>query len=257
MKRIKIDIKEIMASVVTVAVLVILFAIIFIKGKIIEPTPEFFVELGIVSFLMILIKLNWYEWAEMKRMKQDDIVQAKRDYDDIVDKDITDIYDFENFLKELNEENRQNYIKQKMGKRTRENCPNYDKLLEKYEKKAIRHVPEIKSCDVKTRGETVNLVDARNYQKAKKIYYEIFSTIGSIFCTIALAVLGVENISMNVANLFRYLSYVGSVVITMLMTIGRANRNTEIEVFDHLKRLQFIDDKYRNWKEGKTNGSNL
>ena len=62
---------------------------------------------------------------------------------------------------------------------------------------------------------------------------------------------------MNVANLFRYLSYVGSVVITMLMTIGRASRNTEIEVFDHLKRLQFIDDKYRNWKEGKTNGSNL
>lgn len=257
MKRFKIDFKNLFAGMTTIAILVILFMIIFIKGDLVEPTPEFFIELGIVSFLMILVKVNWYDWAESRRMRQDDIVTAKNTYDQIVDENITDIYDFENFLKELNAENRENYVKRKMKNRTKENCPKYDKLLAKYQKQAIIRVKEIKACDVKTRGDTVNLVDAKNYQKQKKIMYETLSTICSIFCTIALAILGVKELMMNVANLFRYLSYVGSVIITMLRTISRANRNTETEVFDHLKRLQFISDKYKNWKDGKANGTSV
>lgn len=257
MKKFKIDFKNIFAGVITIAVLVILFVIIFIKGELVKPTPEFFIELGIVSFLMVLVKINWYDWAESRRMRQDDIVTAKATYDQIVDENITNIYDFEEFLKELNTENRENYVKRKMKNRTKENCPKYDKLLAKYQKQALTRVKEIKACDVKTRGDTVNLVDAKNYQKEKKIIYETVSTMFSIFCTIALAVIGVKEVMMSVANLFRYLAYIGTVITTMLMTICKANRNTEVEVFDHLKRLQFISDKYKNWKEAKANGTSV
>ena len=151
----------------------------------------------------------------------------------------------------LNDDNRKYYIKNKMKNRTRTNCKNYDKLLEKYTKLSLKKVRDVKSSDIKTRGNTLYLVDSKNYANTKKLIFQILSSVISIMLSITLACLGAKEILLNWANVFRYIGYVFIMAWTALSTLTFAMRTTGIETLDYLKRIQFIIDKYVNWKEGK------
>ena len=251
MKKTKINLKQILSIAVTVLVIIVLFGIIFVKLDIVEPTPTFFLELSAIISLIIVVKLNWYNWAQDKRIKEDDIIKATSEYDSYADKEITDIYDFEKFLKTLNKENRENYVKNKLKNRTKDNYPKYKELCDKYEKEAIRRVPEIKSCDVKTRGSSLYLIDSKNHLKEKKYTYQVISTVWTIVWTTIMACIAFKEMMMCWANVFRYASYLCTIAMTMYSTISEAYKTTEEETLDHLTRLQFIIDKYVNYKEGK------
>lgn len=248
----KINLRSLLSTIVTVLLVIVLFGIIFVRLKLVDPSPTFFLELSAIIGLIVIIKSSWYNWAEEKKLKEDeDIKKAKRDYDNYVDSEVKDIYDFEEFLVILNEENRKNYVKNKLKNKTEQNCKNYKKLKEKYEKKSYSKVREIKSSDVKTRGDTLYLADAKNYQKTKKYLYQIITTTFTVIFTTILAFIGFDKIFMSWANLFRYVTYLFTIAFTMASTITTAFRFTEEEVYDHLKRLQFIVDKYVNYKGGK------
>lgn len=251
MKNLFKNIKQLVSIVSTILIVIVLFGIIFVQLGLAEVSPTFFLELGCICVLVITVKFNWYNWAEDKKSKEDKIIDAINTYDDNVDKEITNIEDFEKFLKVLNKENREHYVNNKLKNRTPKNCPNYDKLKEKYERLALKRVKEIKSCDVKTRGEVINLYDAKNYQKQKKTVYQIVSTIVSICTSVLLAFIGFERLKMSWENVFRYAAYLCTICVTIWTTIMTAYKNTENEIIDHITRLQFIVDKYVNYKEGK------
>ena len=250
----KFNIKKVLSVVVTALIVIVLFGVIFVKLDLVSPSPTFFLELFAIISLVVIVKFNWYNWAEEKRSKEDDLVKAKEDYDSYVDKEINDIYDLENFLKTLNEENRENYVKNKLKNRTKDNCPKYDELKEKYIRLSYKRVKEIKASDIKTRGNTLYLADAKNYQKEKKIIYQTVTTIGTVIFSTILACIGFQELMLSWANAFRYISYLFTIAFTMHNTISTAYKNTEVETLDHLTRLQFIVDKYVNYKEGKRNG---
>ena len=56
---------------------------------------------------------------------------------------------------------------------------------------------------------------------------------------------------MSWENVFRYAAYLCTICVTIWTTIMTAYKNTENEIIDHITRLQFIVDKYVNYKEGK------
>ena len=52
-------IKQWLAFILTFLVALTLFAIIFIKAGIVQPSPNFFLELSIVLLLSVLMKVWW------------------------------------------------------------------------------------------------------------------------------------------------------------------------------------------------------
>jgi len=247
----KFSLKQILSIAVTILMLILLFLVIFIVGEIREPSPTFFLEIGIISVLVLIIRFNWYNYGQDKKLAEKDITEKQENLDDYRDEEIKDIYNFETFLKTLNDDNRKYYIKNKMKNRTRENCKNYDKLLTKYTNLSLKKVRDIKSSDIKTRGNTLYLADSKNYANTKKLIFQIASSAISILLSIALACIGAKEIMLNWANVFRYIGYVFVMTWTALSTLTYAMRTTGIETLDYLKRIQFIIDKYVNWKEGK------
>lgn len=247
----KFSLKKFLSLAVTVLMLVLLFFIIFIVGEIREPSPTFFLEITIITILVLIIRFNWYNYGEDKKLSEKEITDKQDSLDTYRDDEITNIYDFEKFLETLNDDNRKYYIKNKMKNRTRANCKNYDKLLEKYTKLSLKKVRDVKSSDIKTRGDTLYLVDSKNYANSKKITFQIASSIISIVLSIVLACIGAKEILLNWANVFRYFGYVFIMCWTALSTLTYAMRTTGIETLDYLKRIQFIIDKYVNWKDGK------
>lgn len=256
MKNLFKNIKQLLATISTLLIIVVLFGVIFVRLGLTKPGPTFFLELTAICILVVTIKANWYNWAEDKKEKEDKIVNAIKTYDDYADKEITNIYDFEEYLVELNAENRKNYVTKKLGKRTPENCPNYAELKAKYEKLALKRVKDITACDVKTRGESTQLFDAKNYQKQKKMIFQTISTVLSIAVSIVLACIAFDELMVSWENVFRYVAYLCTISITIWTTVTTAFKNTENEIMDHITRLQFIVDRYVNYKEGKSKNGN-
>ena len=120
----KITIKEIkqwLAFILTAFVVITLFGLIFIKTGIVQPSPSFFMELGIVLLLSVLMKIWWYDYTEERRLAEEDIRLEKEKYFTILDKSVQDVNDLDNYLVILNQENKDHFVKNKIGSRTPKN----------------------------------------------------------------------------------------------------------------------------------------
>jgi hypothetical protein len=290
--------KKWLSGILSGLLLIVLFGIIFINLGLVELTPSYFVELGLVTVLTFLLKTTWYDSTEENRLDQPDIKRADCDYDDMIDNLILDVDDFEKFLKELDDENKSNYIKYKMGSKTPENYgfKKYKRLFRKFTKRAFKKFPTssqedikareeyvkekmqdrtaktlgqekytkklyratrradkikpLKSSDIMTRGESKKTYDSKDYSKSKKRMWAISSTIFSAGITIGLAAIAFQSISVSWESAFRYLTYVYSMLQTIILSIIKANKNTYIEHMDYLSRLTVILKKYSNKKGG-------
>lgn len=274
-------VKRWLAFILTFLVAITLFGIIFIKTGIVQPTPDFFLEVTIVLLLSVLMKVWWYDYTEERRLSEDDIKQEKTTYFNIVDKIITDTNEFEKYLVILNKENREHYIKNKIGSRSPKKLSEvtwwhylwhpawkkldkdsigeirYAKLYYKIQRKADRLKP-IKSEHIMALSDSEQLYDSRNHLQVKKRMFQVVSTIGSFMLTIALSVMAMEEIMLNWANVFRYIGYLCAMAWTIASTVIKAYRQTGDETFDYFARLKFIVDKYATYKakEVSENGSN-
>ena len=122
-------IKEWLAFILTLLVVVFLFGIIFIELGITAPTPSFYVELSIVVILTVMMKIWWYDYTEEKRLNEQDILEEKEKYYRIIDSTILDTNDLDKYLVILNQENRDHFIKNKIGSRTAKNLSKKTKWL--------------------------------------------------------------------------------------------------------------------------------
>lgn len=264
---------------ITVILLVVLFGIIFISLDLVTPGPSFFLELSIIIGLNFTMRVFWYDFAEEKRLSEQDISDAREVYFKIIDDVIEDSNDLDKFLVILNQENKTHYIKNKIGSRNPKNMAvknkwicfwhpsyknltkeeigqvRYDKLYFKYQRKADKIKP-IKSEDIMALSDSDMLYDAKNYAKDKKRRYQTISTILSTGFTILIASIAFKEIMMNWENVFRYITYIFSIAITIAITVNKAYKTTGDETLDWFNRLEFIVDKYATYKEkgGSDNG---
>ena len=265
-------IKQWLSAILTVLVVGVLFSVIFIEGGFVQPSPAFFKELLIVCCLTLMMKIWWYDFAEDKRLSEQDIKDEKDNYFNIVDEVVTDSDDLEKFLKILNKENREHYISNKLGSRTAKTLSvknwwiclwhpeykkmtkeeigqdRYDKLYYKCQRKAD-NLRQIKSEEIIALTSSEMLYDSKNYLKQHKRTYQIVTTIVSLVLTTALASMALESIMLNWINVFKYITYLCSMTFTIAWTVAKAYKQTGDDTFDHLSRLKFIVDKYATYKE--------
>lgn len=265
-------IKNWLAFGVTALLLVVLFGTIFITLDLATPGPSFFLELAVVVGLSFVMRFFWYDFAEDKRLNEEDLVNEKDKYFSILDETVTDTNDLDKYLIILNQENRDHYIKNKLGARTAKNLSKktkwmcfwhpsyrkltkedigqirYNKLYFKIQRKADKLKP-IKSEEIMALSDSEVLYDVKNYRKDKKRKYQITSTIVSTIFSIIIASIAFKEIMLNWVNVFRYITYVFSIVSTIAMTVVKAYRVTGDETFDWFNRLKFVLDKYACYKE--------
>lgn len=273
-------IKQWLAFILTAFVVITLFGLIFIKTGIVQPSPSFFMELGIVLLLSVLMKIWWYDYTEERRLAEEDIRFEKEKYFTILDKSVQDVNDLDNYLVILNQENKDHFVKNKIGSRTPKNLAEkkwwlimfhwswkkltteeignirYSKLYYRTLRRADRLKP-IKSEQIMALSDSEQLYDARNHLKAKKRTFQVVSTIMSFALTVSLSVMAMEEIMLNWANLFRYIGYLLAMAWTISYTVISAYRQVGTETFDYYSRLKFIVDKYATYKEKEvSDGSN-
>ena len=253
-------IKQWLSAILTVLVVGVLFSVIFIEGGFVQPSPAFFKELLIVCCLTLMMKIWWYDFAEDKRLSEQDIKDEKDNYFGIVDEVITDSDDLEKYLKILNKENREHYISNKLGSRTAKTLAvknwwiclwhpeykkmtkeeigqdRYDKLYYKCQRKAD-NLRQIKSEEIIALTSSEMLYDSKNYLKQHKRTYQIVTTIVSLVLTTVLASMALESILLNWINVFKYITYLCSMTFTIAWTVAKAYKQTGDDTFDHLSRL--------------------
>lgn len=265
-------IKSWLAFSVTFLLLVVLFGVIFVTLDLATPGPSFFLELGIIVVLTFLMRFLWYDFAEDRRLNEEDLLQERDNYFKMVDEVVKDTNDLDKYLVLLNQENRDHYIKNKIGCRTAKNLakktkwicfwhPSYKKLSEaeigeirynelyfKIQRRADRLRP-IKSDEIMALSDKEILYDVKNYRKTKKRTYQILSTILSTGFTILIASIAFREIMLDWTNVFRYVTYLFSILSTIAMTVLKAYRVTGEETKDWYSRLKFVLDKYACYKE--------
>lgn len=265
-------VKQFLSVILTVLVVGVLFSVIFIKGGFVQPSPTFFKELIIVCALTLMMKIWWYDFAEDRRLSEDDIKNAKDKYFKMVDDNIEDSSDLDKFLVILNKENRDHFIVNKLGCRTIKNLSKktfwlclfhpryrkmtaeeigkerYDELYYKIQRKADK-LRQIKSEEIMALTSSLTLYDSKNYTKQHKRVYQIVTTVVSVVLTTVLASMALEELMINWINVFRYISYLCSMAFTIAWTVSKAYKQTGDDTFDHLNRLMFIIDKYATYKE--------
>lgn len=265
-------VKQFLSVILTVLVVGVLFSVIFIKGGFVQPSPTFFKELIIVCALTLMMKIWWYDFAEDRRLGEDDIKNAKDKYFKMVDDNIEDSSDLDKFLVVLNKENRDHFITNKLGCRTIKNLSKktfwlclfhpryrkmtaeeigkerYDELYYKIQRKADK-LRQIKSEEIMALTSSLTLYDSKNYTKQHKRVYQIVTTVVSVVLTTVLASMALEELMLNWINVFRYISYLCSMAFTIAWTVSKAYKQTGDDTFDHLNRLMFIIDKYATYKE--------
>lgn len=265
-------VKRWLSAILTALVVGVLFTVIFVEGGFVTPSPAFFKELMVVCALTLMMKIWWYDFAEDKRLNENDIKQEKENYFTLVDSLVLDSDELDKYLKILNQENKDHFIKNKLGSRTPKRLAKknwwiclwhpeyknmtkdeigldrYDKLYYKYQRKAD-NLREIKSEEIMSLTSSEMLYDSKNYTKQHKRTYQIVTTIVSLVLTTVLASMALESILLNWINIFKYITYLCSMTFTIAWTILKAYRQTGDDTFDHLNRLKFIIDKYATYKE--------
>jgi hypothetical protein len=216
----------------------------------------------------------WYNYAEDKRLAEDDIKEEKINYFKIVDSTILDTNHFEKYLKILNQENRQNRIKNLLGSRTPETLAvkkwymyvihpswkkktkeeigsiRYAKLYYKVLRKADK-LKQIKSAQIMALSDTKELYDASNYLNKKKRNFHIFTTILSTVLVTALAMMAIDQLLLNWGNVIRFVGYLVAIVWTIAYSVIVGYKQTGEETFDYYSRLKHIIDKYAAYKESE------
>lgn len=264
-------VKNWLAFAVTILLLVVLFGIIFISLDLATPGPTFFLELGIIICLTFTTRAFWYDYAEDKRLAEQDLIDEKDNYFTLLDDTVQDTNDLDDYLILLNQENRNNYIKNKIGSRNIKTMSKktfwlklfhphyrkmtsdeigierYNKLYFKYQRKADK-LCQIKSEELMALSDSELLYDSRNHRKKQKRIYQITSTILSTMFTILITSIAFKEIMWNWTNVFRYVTYLFSITTTIATTIVKAYKITGEETFDWYSRLKHILDKYACYK---------
>lgn len=242
--------KQWLASIVTILMVVVLFGIIFVQLDIAEPTPTFFIEIAIIAALMAVVRFFWYNDGESKAADEEAIVAAKNAYGVRVSEVIQSQEDFEVYLEYLNAENRRLWIQNKLRGKTEKNCENYQEIYNKLVDQSYKKVKPITISQILTRSPKNQVITAKDYTKMLKTLYQVFSVVFSLGSSIVLAFLAYESLKLSWTNVFRYITYLFSIVWSLFTANIKGYRTYKTETIDHISRLTMIVNRYEDWKKG-------
>ena len=276
----KIDLKFLVTVAFVPLLLAVLFALVFTSLKVVAFDTSFFIELLCVTGISVICKMWFYPVGEDKALKQKDLDTLKSDYFKYVDAHIKSSKSLDDFLVILNARNKEDYVRNKIGKRTpitlRKHAfwfllfhwkyrklteeeigkIRYEYLLHKYWDKADK-LPPIYSQDIMELNPSIVLADSKNYRKKHKIQYQTITTVGSVGLLTALSLVGWESIMANWENVFRYLTYVFTIFSTSATTYFTAFRTADMDERSHVQRCRDIVRKYNSYiLEGGNNVNN-
>lgn len=247
-------IKRWLSGMVTGLLVIVLFGIIFVKLELVTLTDSFFLELGIVAVLTTIIRIMWYNEGEDKALQESDIKEMKVDYSTLVDAKITSQKSLDLFVDDLNAVNRRNWVLYKLKGRTEKTCPKYSQIKQKLIEKSYKKVPKITSTQILTRSQNYESVDAKDYTKFKKTFYQISSVVISMGSTILLGSIAYKELLMNWTNIFRYMTYIFSIVWALASSFLSGYKTYRTNTIDHISRLTMIVHRYEEWcKNGGIN----
>lgn len=244
-------IKKWFATIFTSLVVMILFGITFIALDIVDPTSDFELEFAIVTIAVILIRIFWYNNGEEKAAKEQDIIDAQNNYSELVGNTITDQEHFELFLDDLNQQNRDNWVKNRLGNKTKKNCKNYDKIKDRLDRNVGFWVRPITVSQVLTRSSRYTVITAKDYKKRNKVIYQSSTLILSIVFTAATSAIVFKDFIFEWSKIVKFATYMMNIVWAMMSSLNAGYRQHREEVMDHVSRLTMIVNRYDDWRTNK------
>ena len=243
-------IKKWLSTIVTGLLLLVLFGVIFVRLDLVELSEAFFLELGIVASLVTIIRVCWYGDGENKALNEQSIIDMKVNYAKLVETSIDSQENLDKFIDELNALNRERWIYRKLRGKTKKSCPDYDKILQKLTEKSFKKVPIITSTQILTRSTNYETINAKDYTKFKRIWYQSTSLALSLGMTILLGIIAYKELLLNWTNVFRYLTYVLNIIWALVSSLWSGYKNYKTTTTDHISRLTMIVNRYSEWKTG-------
>jgi hypothetical protein len=156
----------------------------------------------------------------------------------------------------MNELNRERWVFLKLKGRTEKNCKEYDTIHNKLVMKSYKKVPVITSTQILTRSMNYETINAKDYTRFKKVWYQTTSLIMSIGMTILLGIVAYKEIMLEPTNIFRYLSYVFNIAWALISSLWSGYKNYKNTTIDHISRLTMIVNRYSEWQKEQNDGRN-
>ncbi|MDY0291948.1 MAG: hypothetical protein RBR02_06400 [Desulfuromonadaceae bacterium] len=232
------DIKKTLGWVFLFLTIGILFLVLFSGIKPRDVWDTFWLELFIASILTITDRAFFVMTTEEK--VEPERKALRKEYNKYYDDNVKDINAFEIHLEELDAENKSDYIKQKMGTKTKESHP---KLYAKVIKKADKIKP-LRITDFQSAQKTRLKYDSRNYYGINKTIYQLLLAIVNIAVSALLAYIMFDKFGATWETFARFMTYTGSLIIVTILTINWTRNKVINTTIEQIERLQIMIDKY-------------
>lgn len=243
-------IKKWLSTTITILLVVVLFGLIFIRLELVELSDRFFLELAIVVMLTTTVRIFWYNEGEDRAMSEPYIQEIKKTYSALVSTTVTSQENLDEFTNYLNHKNREAWVLQNLKGKTKKTCPKFEQIEQKLIKKSYKKIPVVTSTQIMTRSSKYETINATDYTKYKKIFYQSSSIIVSVSMTIVLGITAYKEILLNWENVFRYITYLFSIIVALVTSLLNGYKNYKMTTIDHISRLTMIVNRYIEWKQG-------
>lgn len=281
-KRIILNVLGFLATIATIgAICLLLFAV----GVIRELTIAFWTELGVVSVLVIIMRIFWYKDTEFKVLTSKDFEDLEETVKRAIEDEVTDVDHFDKCINYINQNNYKTYVNnhtknitdENYRYRLRERLMNFirrifkkpiksrayynAKFLKRVEYRAA-HLHKISSSSVLTLSRSP-LIDDRNDAVRLKWSYIIGGTIITILLVTCISLIGFKPKDQLEEDVYiKLIIYVASILFTIAQTIFTAFMSTSINYKKYFRKIVDIIERYRSYKQsnpvgGINNASNI
>lgn len=263
-------------TIITIISIGIIYLILYKQGIIKELDQTFWIEFGIVCFLMVEMRIFWYKDTELRIRNSNDYIDKQRIVEDAINETVQETDDFDKYIDIENDINYNIFIKNKTDKVTAKNyqLKFRDKLQNGFiiftnifrknkklklsraqffeafkirvEQKACK-IHKLSSSGILTMSQQP-LLDDRNYTAKHKFLYLLFGTITSVLVIALAALIGFNNKLTDEETLTKFTIYIGAMFFAIGQTVIAATTSIKIGEYNYFRRIIKILDRYNSYK---------
>lgn len=280
-KKFMLNIVGVSATLVSIG---IIYLILFKQGIIKDLSHTFWIEFGIVSFLMVEMRTFWYKDTELRLRNSEEYIEKKGLVEDAIEETVDDAEDFDAYIDIENNINYNVYIKNNTDNVTSKNykLTLFDKLqnlkisivnlfckvfhkqqqvifsreyfFEKFkiriQQKACK-IHKLSSSGILTMSQQP-LLDDRNYAAKHKLLYLLFGTITTILVIALAALIGFNEKLTDEETLTKFAIYTGGMLFAIGQTVVTATMSIRLGDFNYFRRILKIMDRYSSYKKARS-----
>ena len=264
--------------IATTAVVAAVCWLLFLMGYIRELTTAFWTELGIITILVIFMRIFWYKHTEFKVLTSKEFEDAEKSVKLAITTEITDTDHFDNCIDNINQTNYKTYYNNKTKnitpnnykfklrdklynffwlvypKKRRTKKQAYEQFLNRVSYKASR-LYKLSSSNTLTMSKSALIDDRNNAGKVKRSYI-IGGTFITIAFTAAVAAIGFAPKTVSNDAFLKLSIYLASILFTIVQTIFAAHISTRSNYISYFNKLLTIVDRYKQFKITNPVGGN-